>query len=574
MKSMPSHNKFSLFRVGLLPFLAFFSADSIIPKLTLAQTSNPNQERFLQPTQPPQPLPPEDSTSDSQSPPSEDIIPNKTYNIEIITVTGSTVFTEEEFDPILEPLEGRIISLRELREAVGEITKLYLAEGYLTTRAILIEDSLGTETVEIRVLEGRLGNIEIEGLDRLKTSYVRSRLELANQPILNINRLENQLRLLRINPLIDTVEASLRAGENVQESILVVKVQEADPLIAIASFDNYSPPSVGSEEVTSTVGYRNLTGNGDTILASYSRTIQGGAEELDFNYSIPINAKNGTIQLRTNFGSNEVIEDEFEDLEIEGDFELVEISYRQPLVRTPREEFALSVGFSYQEGETFLLGNPTPFSLGANEDGVSRTSIIKLGQDYVRRSENGAWAARSQFSIGTNIFDATENEGDTPDGQFISWLGQLQRVQVLSENNLLIIQADVQLSSDSLLPSQQFVIGGGQSVRGYRQNILAADQGIRLSIEDQITLRRNDAGEPTLRVAPFIEAGAVVNKDDNPNSISQEQTVIAGLGLGVLWNPISNLNIRIDYGIPLVDLEDTGDNIQDDGLYFSLSYSQ
>jgi len=32
------------------------------------------------------------------------------------------------------------------------------------------------------------------------------------------------------------------------------------------------------------------------------------------------------------------------------------------------------------------------------------------------------------------------------------------------------------------------------------------------------------------------------------------------------------LNIRVDYGLPLVDLEDRGRNVQDDGFYFSVRY--
>lgn len=508
----------------------------------------------------------------AQAPTAEERNSDTFYAIETIAVLGSTQFSEADFRTILEPLEGKQVTRRELLEAVKQITQLYLDAGYLTSRAVLVEDSLGTNQVEIQVLEGRLAEIEIEGTERLNPNYLRSRLALASQPILNTGRLEDQLRLLRSNPLIDTVEASLRAGENLQESILVVRVQETDPWFQSVAFDNYSPPSVGSENATLTVGHRNLTGNGDAIQASYSRTIPGGAEQLNLDYLLPINARNGTIQISTDFGRNEVIENEFEDLNIEGDFDLVEVNYRQPFVRTTREEFALSLGLTYQQGETFLLGEPTPFSIGAN-DGISRTSVISFGQDYLKRGESGAWAARSRFSFGTTFFDATQNEGDIPDGQFISWLGQIQRVQILSENNLLIIQADLQLASDELLPSQQFVIGGGQSIRGYRQNILAGDQGIRLSVEDQITLERNNAGEPILKLAPFFDIGAVINTDSNPNSINQEQTVIAGLGVGVLWNPISNLNIRLDYGLPLVDLDDTGDNIQDDGLYFSLTYS-
>ena len=94
---------------------------------------------------------------------------------------------------------------------------------------------------------------------------------------------------------------------------------------------------------------------------------------------------------------------------------------------------------------------------------------------------------RSQFSFGIDILDATINNDPIPDGRFFSWLGQVQRVQRLSNDQLLIVQAELQLTPDSLLPSQQFVIGGGQSVRGYRQNVRSGDNGFRsAAIEDRI----------------------------------------------------------------------------------------
>ncbi|MCZ0901178.1 ShlB/FhaC/HecB family hemolysin secretion/activation protein, partial [Microcoleus sp. HI-ES] len=154
----------------------------------------------------------------------------------------------------------------------------------------------------------------------------------------------------------------------------------------------------------------------------------------------------------------------FDSFDISGKSHLFEVSYRQPLRRTPIEEFALSAGFTYQTGRTFLAGDPYAFGIGPDSNGVTTTSAIKLGQDYIRRDPQGAWAVRSQFTIGTSLFDATQNEGSDPDGQFFSWLGQVQRVQRLNDKHLLILQADLQLSANSLLPSQQFVIGGGQSL--------------------------------------------------------------------------------------------------------------
>ena len=129
----------------------------------------------------------------------------------------------------------------------------------------------------------------------------------------------------------------------------------------------------------------------------------------------------------------------------------------------------------------------------------------------------------------------------------------------------------MQLTPNSLLPSQQFVIGGGQSVRGYRQNARYGDNGLRFSIEDRITLQRNQAGAAVLLVAPFIDVGTVWNKSDNPNQLPR-QRFLAGAGLGLLWEPLPRLNVRLDYGLPFVDLRDRGENVQDSGFYFSVFY--
>ena len=66
--------------------------------------------------------------------------------------------------------------------------------------------------------------------------------------------------------------------------------------------------------------------------------------------------------------------------------------------------------------------------------------------------------------------------------------------------------------------------------------------------------------------------GHVWNDSDNPNPLPDETTLVSG-GLGAVWNPVEGLNLRLDYGIPFVDLDDAGDNLQDDGFHFSIGYS-
>lgn len=533
--------------------------------------SNPNQERFLQPETTPKPLQPENQEI-IPSQPTPEISPEtvpKNIRVDKIEVTGSTIFSQEQLNSLTKVVEGRSVRREKLTEITKAITKLYVERGYITSKAILPNQKIKNGVVQIVVIEGGIEKIVVEGTKRLNPNYVRLRVALGvRQPLSTID-LEEHLRLLKANPLFSNLESSLRKGTQPGKNILVVKVTEANPFQASLTVDNYSPPSIGSERLGINTIYQNLTGLGDQLAASYYFTAQGGSNIYNFSYRVPVNGMNGTLQLRTEINNNEVIQEPFQDFDIRGASQLYEISFRQPLVRSLRQEFALSLGLTIQNGQTFTFAGPTAFGLGPDDEGNSRTRVIKFGQDYLARDLQGAWSLRSLFSLGIDIFNATKNANPIPDGQFFSWLGQVQRVQRFNKNNLLIAQAEVQLTPNGLLPSQQFVIGGGQSVRGYRQNARAADNGVRFLLENQLTLYKGDTG--LLKVAPFFNLGYVWNTNDNPNRL-QRQTFLAGTGVGVLWQFPPHLSMRLDYGLPLIDLDDRGVNAQDEGFYFSVGY--
>lgn len=527
--------------------------------------ANPNRNDFLQPAPAPTPRSPEEQAPvlPTPPPPTPPTLPSdETIQIlvEKIEVIDSSILTPADLAPIVQPLQGRSLTLAQLRSVADQITQLYLNRGYLTSRAILVDQLVRDGVVQIRVIEGSLERIDIDGANRTNPNYIRDRINLGAGTPLNQADLENQLRLLRLDPLFENVEASLRAGTGLGQSILSVRVTEANPFSAQLSIDNYSPPDVGSERMGVYASYRNLTGWGDLMEAQIFRTTTGGSTQFDFSYRIPLNPMNGTLQLRVAPSDFEITNPNVL-IDITGNADLYEVSFRQPLRRSPREELAVSVGFTYRQGSSFF-NEIFPIS-------ASTTSVFKLGQDYIRRDTRGAWVLRSQFSLGTELFAATR--GSEPNGQFVSWLGQVQRVQILNPRNLLILQADVQLTPDPLPSSEQFLIGGGQSVRGFRQNARIGDNGIRLAVEDRITLVRNEAGSATLQVAPFADFGIVWNDADNPVQ-EPDQNVLAGIGMGLLWTPFPQLSLRLDAALPLVDLDNRGENAQDQGFYFSVNY--
>lgn len=491
--------------------------------------------------------------------------------IQRIDVRGSSRFSASELAELTAAYEGQELSLEELQTLADEITQLYLNQDYLTSRARLPQQDIVDGVVVIEVIEGRLSEIEIEGNDRLEASFIRNRLQRAAGVPLNTARLEDELRLLRADPLLEQIEANLRSGDNLGESRLLVRVREANPLQVSISTDNYSPPSIGGERLNLGLTHRNLVGVGDRFSIDYNLTYGEGLDFIDIGYEIPVNSRDGRLQLRVAPSQNEVTQAPFDQLDIRGESSLYELRYRHPLQRTPQQEFALSLGFSWQDSQTFFLDRPQPFGFGPDESGRSETRVISFGQDYVHRQTNGAWGLRSQLRFGTGLFDATNNSGNFPDGQFFSWNLEAQRVQRLHRNHLLVARLAAQFSPDPLLPSQQFVMGGGQSLRGYRQNVRAADNGVRLSIEDRITLLRDASGQSTLQILPFVDMGVVWNHSDNPNPQPQQQ-FLASLGIGAIWEPSPGFSLRVDYGLPLVDLDDRGENIQDDGFHFRVGY--
>jgi hemolysin activation/secretion protein len=567
--------KFFLLPSTLLGFL-FLASSSTIQSVLAQPTTQPNSnaDRFTQPIPVPQPLPAErPAIAPTQSTPAQPEWSSTQIAIKKVEITGNTVLKAQDLQAITQKVEGKSVSLRELKAVADAITQLYLDKGYITSRAILENQTIQNGMVTIKAIEGSIEKIEVEGLQRLNSKYVTSRLKLATGSPLSKDKLEDQLLLLKGDPLFEKVEASIRPGNGLGQSILVVRLQESKAVSGFVGADNYSPASLGSERIGTGLTYRNVTGLGDEFSASYYRSFRGGLSATDLNYRVPINPMNGTIQIRVAPTRAKIVDDQFSAFDIRSNSDFYEISYRQPVIRTTKEELALSLGLAIQNGQTFLFQDtPFPFGIGPDADGKSNTRVLKFGQDYIKRDTSGAWALRSQFNFGLNMMNATANDGDIPDGQFFSWTGQVQRVQKLSENNLLVAQAEIQLSPDSLLPSQQFVIGGGQSLRGYRQNARSGDNGFRVSVEDQITLSRNAEGAPVLQLAPFVDFGTVWNNPNNPNQLP-DQNFLASGGLGIVYQPTSNLSMRLDYAMPFVKLDDRGNNAQDKGLYFSTRYT-
>ncbi|MGV2827802.1 ShlB/FhaC/HecB family hemolysin secretion/activation protein [Myxosarcina sp. GI1(2024)] len=492
-------------------------------------------------------------------------IPDRIY-VKNFDVIGSSVFSQEELEKAVAPYQNRSLTLSELYQARTTITKLYTDRGYVNSGAYIPPQELDTSTVTIAVLEGELEGIEVTGTERLNPDYVRSRLAKAASKPVNVESLLQALQLLRLDPLIASVSAELSAGVRQGTSLLEVQIEEADAFNVTTSFNNSRSPSIGTNQRSIGLNHRNLLGFGDEFSFSYANT--DGSDSFDFAYGFPFNAQDGRLRLAYGFNSNDVIEDPFNALDIQSESSYFELGLRQPLINRPNREFALGISFSRQESETLLLDTPFPLSRGADENGETKISAIRLFQEFVDRDDDRVLAFRSSFNIGIDAFNATSNE-DTPDSNFFAWRGQSQWVRQLDRDFLFLFRGDLQLATTSLVPLEQFRLGGFNSVRGYRQDLVLGDNGLFASAELRIPILRIDRLDGVVQLAPFIDLGKVWNSDE----VTIDNDFISAVGLGLVFRAGENFNARLDWGIPLVDIATENNSLQEDGIYFSVNYN-
>jgi hemolysin activation/secretion protein len=498
-----------------------------------------------------------------------------------IRVQGYTIFEHQEIEKIIKPFRGKELDFRQLRNLTKAITDLYVSEGYITSGAFLPEQEIVDGIINVRVVEGKLEKLDIKGLKHLQENYIRSFIssaknssisdtdsgnisssDSAHSPPLNIKKIEEELDLLKRDPSIEKIDAELVRGTQPNLSVLLIKIEETSPFDVKFSFDNYRSPSIGEFQGTLSTGYRNLIGVSDRAFAQYNLT--EGFNAYSLGYKIPLNAKNGTVSVEYRNGDSKIIED-FEEVNIRAKADTISLQYRQPIIYQSARELALGITFERQNSETFILDNQ-PYSFTEDPQQTdSVVSVLKLTGDWVERSSSSVLGVSSELNFGLDAFDATVNE-NTPDGLFFSWLNQTQWTQALNQDRdlLLVTRLVTQLSPDSLLPLEQFTLGGVGTVRGYRQNRQVGDNAVVGTIEIDVPLIGDRLSSHKLNIVPFFDGGTVW--DNN----SDEAEALASLGLGLDWQFKKFLSLRVDWGVPLINTSDRGDSIQDNGFSFSL----
>ncbi len=480
-------------------------------------------------------------------------------------ITGNTVFSDAELAKVAAPFENREITNTDLEELRRQLTVYYVSRGYINSGAVLPDQKVSEGVIEIRIVEGRLTRTEIEGTEHFRKEYFSDRIALRAGPPLNLVNLEQELQILLRDPLVQSMNAQLVPGERPGEAVLKAQVAERPRYDLGISLDNKLSPSLGEARLTLLGAINNPLGRGD-VLSGELGVAEGIRHDFKLRYRTPINARDTAIGFHYENAKSEVIQEPFNVLDITSKIETVGAQITHPVIRTPNQLLTLGAMLERRESKTSLLGVPFSFSPGV-VDGEATVSALRLVQDYVDRGRTQVISARSTFSFGLDAFSSTIN-ANAPDSRYKTWLGQFQWVRRVGEaGHQLHVRANVQLANESLLPIEQFSVGGLDSVRGFRSNQLVQDRGYTASLEYRIPVFANPSGARNLQFAAFVDTGGAKNKSGPRPDPSR----LTGIGVGLLWNPSPGYTAELYLADGRTDVPDQpGHSLQDDGVFFRL----
>lgn len=197
-------------------------------------------------------------------------VPDVCVQIETLAFVGATLLTQSEKNALSDHFSGHCLNMSQINDVVRATTNLYIQRGYVTTRAFVPAQDLGSGVLEIRVIEGAVESIRLNE----DTAADRRRIAMAfpsgivGKP-LNLRDIEQGMDQLNRLPS-GNAQLRIEPGEKAGASRIVVTDQPGKIWRFKVGLDNSGQKSTGEIKSSVSVDKDNLLGLGDMISLNLS----------------------------------------------------------------------------------------------------------------------------------------------------------------------------------------------------------------------------------------------------------------------------------------------------------------
>ena len=482
----------------------------------------------------------------------------ETIALKAVAFRGNRALDDGTLQAIAAPYVGREVSFADLEKLTAKVTQTYQDRGYFLATAVLPQQSFASGTVEISVLEGRLGKTDVRVAADAPISEQRIRAivgRLKAGEALQQATYERAMLLMSDLPGI-RVQAGLEQGVEAGTTDLVVEVAAVERRWdAAVDIDNFGTEASGRGRASASLRYQSPFGIGDNIDARLMTTSNAGQTFGRLSYEAPVSADG----LRLGVGASRVgyeLGGQYEELGVNGTATVFDTSLTYPLLRSRTRNLFLRAALETkklhdqtQAVEVDTRKHVDAFSLSLNWE--SRDSFF--GGGYVSAGVT-PYVGRLRFEDSTSRDNDQSSFGRQTAGRFEKLNVQASRLQTLFGRNNLYVSITAQLPSRNLDASEKLALGGDRAVRAYPSGELLVDIGWVATAEWRYSVTDN-----LVAMAFYDAAGGRQAK--NPSVLDTANSrQIRGPGIGVNWNAPYGFTVRASLA-----WRDTGPAISDGG---------
>jgi hemolysin activation/secretion protein len=467
--------------------------------------------------------------------------------VERVAFRGNRALHVSALQAVAAPYLGRELSGADIEELKNALTRRYTDHGYINSAVVLDPDVPYHDGVlGFLVIEGRLQEVRVRGLNGLHSSYVVDRLRGSGDEALNIDVLRARFQRLADDPLFARVNSSLEAGADLADAILDVDVQRARPYSLTVALNNYRPAAIGEKAYDVSGQAHNLTGFGDVLDADLSGPIESsGGVGYGLDWQLPV-GHYGTLVAASAARINTVVTEEpLSALDLRSTIERQELKLTQPWWSSLRQEFSLGAGIAHEQEST--LGNELVAFFPGFSAGATRAVTARLIPDYNYRSEQQYFDVRLTL-LHANLLDDASGpmSASLPDQKYFVWSGQMHHLWEFAHAPFeLESRAIVQRTNAHISDLHALTIGGINSVRGFRENEFLASNVENLNVDFRwLALPVGTSLRPGVRLGTFFDWAAGYDVGEHTDTFSS-----CGLTLRLKW---SRVQADLAYGLPLI----------------------
>jgi len=510
--------------------------------------------------------------------------PEPKFLVSYFTITGAELFATEDFEFILKKYRGQKLGMRDLNKIADEITGFYRSKGYITSLAFVPGQDVTDTGVELKVIEGVVGEIEVEEGEENNKKAIQRKFLVKKGDNLKYQELQKSIR--RINRQPDrTVKAVLKPGAEKGTSDIFLKLkEEKDPKHFYLEYSNRGTEVTGKDRYGASFVHNNLLGNDDILTARFRMGEDSDIYSWSLDYNSPVNRYDTRVGAYGAY-SRADIAGQFEILKPEGRATAWGVYVGHPLFDRDFTDPSLNLSGKVTAGMDFVDVKNRILNKETSHD---QLTVSKVGISFDEKDRFGRTFFSNELRVGIDHFLGSMDEHDPQasrldsGGEFVKYVGSLSRVTRLPLSSLLVTSIRGQYTDGPIVNSEQLSYGGADSIRGFPENDYLADYGWLSTIEIRtpaflfpriLTLPYSKEKVPlrdAMQFVYFIDFGEGSLK--NARVGEDDSRFLSGAGIGLRFEFYKHLQGTVDWGFAVgnEDPSDGSSNTVHVGLRYEL----